>query len=54
MTPRFTRTIPAAKNYRRARPGLVDQPWGTIAMTIADPFYNQIQFSQRRSATVSA
>jgi hypothetical protein len=54
MTSRFTRTIPAAKNYRHARPGLVDQPWGTIAMTIADPFYNQIRFGERRSATVSA
>jgi catechol 2,3-dioxygenase-like lactoylglutathione lyase family enzyme len=44
----------AAKNYNYARPGLVDQPWGATTMTIADPFYNHIQFSERRSETLSA
>jgi extradiol dioxygenase family protein len=44
----------AAKNYNYARPGLLDQPWGTTTMTIADPFYNRIEFSERRSATASA
>lgn len=44
----------AAKNYNYARPGLVDQPWGTTTMTIADPFYNHIQFSERRSETLAA
>jgi hypothetical protein len=44
----------AAKNYNYARPGLVDRPWGMTTMTIADPFYNHIEFSERRSETVSA
>jgi catechol 2,3-dioxygenase-like lactoylglutathione lyase family enzyme len=44
----------AAKSYNYARPGLVDQPWGTTTMTIADPFYNHIEFSERRSETLSA
>jgi hypothetical protein len=43
-----------AKKYGYARPGLVDQPWGTKTMTIADPFYNRIEFSERRSETLSA
>jgi hypothetical protein len=43
-----------AKKYGCARPGLVDQPWGTTTMTIADPFYNRIEFSERRSETLSA
>jgi hypothetical protein len=44
----------AAKKYGYARPGLVDQPWGATSMTIADPFYNHIEFSERRSETLSA
>ncbi|HXI06538.1 MAG: glyoxalase superfamily protein [Bradyrhizobium sp.] len=36
-----------AKQYRYARPGLVEQPWGATTMTIADPFYNHIEFSER-------
>src|ERR1700730_10066721 len=43
----------AARNYDYAHPGLVDQPWGTTTMTIADPFYNHIEFSERRRETVS-
>ena len=43
-----------AKKYEYARPGLVDQPWGTTTLTIADPFYNRIEFSERRSETLSA
>jgi extradiol dioxygenase family protein len=35
-----------AKNYRYARPGLVEQPWGATSMTIADPFYNHIEFTE--------
>jgi len=42
------------KKYGYARPGLVDQPWGTTTMTIADPFYNRIEFSERRNETLSA
>jgi hypothetical protein len=44
----------AAKKYGYARPGLVDQPWGATSMTIADPFYNHIEFSERPSETLSA
>ena len=39
-----------AKQYGYARPGLVDQPWGATSMTIADPFFNRIEFSERRPA----
>jgi extradiol dioxygenase family protein len=38
-----------AKQYGYARPGLIDQPWGVTTMTIADPFYNHIEFSERRA-----
>ena len=37
-----------AKQYDYARPGLVEQPWGATSMTIADPFFNRIEFSERR------
>ena len=37
-----------AKKYGYARPGLVEQPWGATSMTIADPFFNRIEFSERR------
>jgi catechol 2,3-dioxygenase-like lactoylglutathione lyase family enzyme len=43
-----------AKKYGYARPGLVDQPWGATTMTIADPFYNRIEFCERRTDTVTA
>jgi catechol 2,3-dioxygenase-like lactoylglutathione lyase family enzyme len=36
-----------AKKYGYARPGLVEQPWGATSMTIADPFFNRIEFSER-------
>ena len=36
----------SAKKYRYARPGLVEQPWGAISMTIADPFYNHIEVAE--------
>jgi catechol 2,3-dioxygenase-like lactoylglutathione lyase family enzyme len=35
-----------AKRYAYARPGLQKQDWGETTMTIADPFYNQIVFSE--------
>ena len=41
----------SAKKYGYARPGLVDQPWGATSMTIADPFFNRIEFSERRPQT---
>jgi uncharacterized glyoxalase superfamily protein PhnB len=40
-----------AKKYGYARPGLVEQPWGATSMTIADPFFNRIEFSERRADT---
>jgi hypothetical protein len=43
-----------ARNYDYAHPGLVDEPWGTTTLTVADPFYNHLQFSERRSETSSA
>ena len=43
-----------AKQYGYARPGLVEQPWGVTTMTIADPFYNRIEFSEQRPDTVTA
>ena len=36
-----------AKNYRNARPGQQLMPWGTIDMTISDPFGNRITFYTR-------
>ncbi len=39
----------SARKYRYARPGLVEQPWGATTMTIADPFYNHIEFSEQTS-----
>jgi catechol 2,3-dioxygenase-like lactoylglutathione lyase family enzyme len=44
----------AAKKYNYARPGLVDRPWGATTMTVADPFFNHIDFSEHRSETVAA
>jgi catechol 2,3-dioxygenase-like lactoylglutathione lyase family enzyme len=43
-----------AKRYRFARPGLVDQPWGTTTMTVADPCFNHIVFSERRTEIAAA
>jgi len=43
-----------AKKYGYARLGLFYQPCGTTTMTIADPFYNRIEFSERRNETLSA
>jgi catechol 2,3-dioxygenase-like lactoylglutathione lyase family enzyme len=49
-----TTPIWPTKKYGYARPGLVEQPWGATTMTIADPFYNHIEFSEHRSETLSA
>ena len=43
-----------AKKYGYARPGLVEQPWGATSMTIADPFFNRIEFSERRLPAATA
>jgi hypothetical protein len=39
-----------AKNFRHARPGLVEQDWG-MTMDIADPFGNRLRFCQNQDAT---
>ncbi len=37
--------MPSAKKYEHARPGLPGPtPWGTVELTIADPFGNKINF----------
>jgi catechol 2,3-dioxygenase-like lactoylglutathione lyase family enzyme len=35
-----------AMDYGYARPGLVEEPWGDITMTITDPFLNRLVFSE--------
>jgi hypothetical protein len=44
-----------AKNYKHAKPGIVQQPWG-LEMKITDPFNNSIRFSETidRDAVTSA
>lgn len=37
----------AAKNYKHARPGPPEEtPWGTVELTIHDPFGNRLTFMQ--------
>ncbi|MCL4832555.1 MAG: VOC family protein [Caldilineaceae bacterium] len=36
----------ADKEYKYARPGLKKQPWGTLEMTITDPFGNRLTFAE--------
>jgi catechol 2,3-dioxygenase-like lactoylglutathione lyase family enzyme len=43
-----------AKSYRYAKPGMEKQPWGETTVTIADPFYNHITFSEPTADTLSA
>ena len=40
-----------AKHYGYARPGLERQPWGATTMTVTDPFYNWLVFSEREAET---
>ncbi|MBR0655325.1 VOC family protein [Roseomonas arctica] len=35
-----------AKNYRHARPGIEDRPWGWRDVSVHDPFGNRITFSE--------
>jgi uncharacterized glyoxalase superfamily protein PhnB len=35
-----------AKQYKNARPGVVDQPWGAREMGVHDPFHNRLIFYQ--------
>lgn len=41
----FNQTL-LAKNYRHARPGLLEQSWGMREMMISDPFGNRIVFAE--------
>ncbi len=34
----------SAKNYRNARPGIEETPWGTRDMAVTDPFGNRLIF----------
>ena len=36
-----------AKEYKHARPGIEDMPWGTRDMSIRDPFGNRLTFTNR-------
>jgi catechol 2,3-dioxygenase-like lactoylglutathione lyase family enzyme len=36
-----------AKIYRYLRPGIEDATWGARVMTVTDPFFNRIRFSER-------
>lgn len=38
-----------AKKYKHSRPGCEETEWGTIEMTISDPFGNRLTFSERTS-----
>ena len=40
----------SAKKYRFARPSLVDEPWGATTMTVWDPFFNRLVFSESEQA----
>lgn len=42
-------TILDSKQYSYARPGLESTPWGTIELTVIDPFHNRIVFFENPS-----
>lgn len=35
-----------AKDYKYARPGIQDQPWGMREISVSDPFGNKVVFAQ--------
>jgi catechol 2,3-dioxygenase-like lactoylglutathione lyase family enzyme len=39
-----------AKNYKYAKPGIEDMPWGARIMKIADPFGNRLNFSEEKQS----
>jgi catechol 2,3-dioxygenase-like lactoylglutathione lyase family enzyme len=41
------------KKYRHAHPGLQEQEWGMIEVTVADPFNNRITFGEPMEKTVA-
>ncbi len=44
----FHREI-SAKGYGYLKPGIRDEPWGTRAMTVIDPFGNRIHFRENKT-----
>lgn len=42
------------KRYRYNRPGLQEQEWGMIELTVTDPFNNRITFGERTAAAGDA
>ena len=40
-----------AKQYKYARPGIEDTPWGARELTVRDPFGNRLTFTNRISAS---
>jgi len=39
-----------AKDYRRAKPGLQEKPWGTREVSVIDPFGNRLHFHEEIEA----
>ena len=37
-----------AKDYRFAKPGLEDKPWGTREVSVIDPFGNRLHFHEEK------
>lgn len=35
------------KKYKYNRPGLVEEPWDSISVTVVDPFMNRLVFNER-------
>lgn len=42
-----------AKQYKHARPGVQNQPWGAREMSIHDPFGNRLTFAQTITNEIS-
>lgn len=38
-----------AKQYKYARPGIEEMPWGSLEMSISDPFGNRLTFTKSKS-----
>ena len=42
------------KHYKYARPGIQEQSWGALCMTVGDPFGNKLTFAQPIEKTPSS
>jgi len=40
-----------SQTYKHTRPGIESTPWGTLEMTLTDPFGNRLTFAERRPKT---